>query len=566
MPLLAAWLLALAPPDTFRMGVFFAGSPAVQYPELSAPTWDTETRRGLKTRLRDGVVLLCDVVKPKGAGPFPAILERTPYGRANALPFAEYWARRGYAYVVQDCRGRGGSDGIWEPFVKEGRDGYDTVEWVARQSWCDGKVGSIVASYGGTDQWQTAVERPPSLRCIVPEFSLPDAMRGLPYEYGAFDLYGALWWTHTNAKKKADLLVAPKTLSYPRGLEKLPLADVDRAVFGRTDPIYQRWLRRTTIGDWLGFDHLDRLADSQVPALHVSCWLDREGIGTKLAWEAMRRAGRKDQWLVYGPWTHAFDTATQIEKEDDEPNAPYDLDGLILRFFDTYLKGRTVGMDEIPRAQAFITGANRWVSLDGWPSSTSALRTLYLAPGSLQNAPGLSGASVYTYDPMRDRKSLDPPSTTRVGLPPEGTYAFFQGPIVDRATAIAGPFEVRLFFKSSAKDTDLFTTLVDVAPSGEMRRIGQTGKLRAAYRDGLSSPSLLKPGRVATALLRPGDAAHEIAKGHRLGLLIESSLFPRYARNLGFGEPLATARRSMAQRNVIFSGTVTPSRVTFRTL
>lgn len=541
---------------------------AARHPELSQPTHNVERLRDLRMRTRDGVTLVADAVHPVGNGRYPAILERTPYGRETALALADYWAARGYVYVAQDCRGRGDSDGEWDPFVHEGKDGFDAIEWVARQPWCDGKVGTIGGSYAGTDQWQAAIERPPALRCIVPQVAAPDAMHNLPYEYGTFFLYGSLWWSRVVVDKRTDLSGVFRALPNPKGFGKLPVDTVDKAVLGRSTPVFQSWVRRPVEGQWPGFDFESRLDQANVPALHVSGWWDGDGIGTKLAWEAMRRAGRKDQWLVYGPWTHAFNTTTHLGDLDFGPTARYDLDGLTLRFFDTFLKGAEVGLDAVPRVQAFVTGANRWVSMDGWPSTESRFETYYLAPNRLVDRPGNAAGSAYTYDPAKDmRLGMETEAgTTKLRLPPKGTYALYTSPPMPKPTAIAGPFEVRLFFKSSARDTDLFATLLDVAPDGSARMIGQPGKLRASYRDSLAHPSLLKPGRTVAGTLRPWDAAHQIPTGHRLGLLIDSSMFPLYARNLGTGEPLATGRRMVKQRNVILSGIVTPSRMTFRKL
>ena len=539
---------------------------ATTFPELSAPNFSTEGLKGLKMRTRDGVTLVADLLKPVGRGPFPAILERTPYGRENALALADFWAKRGYVYVAQDCRGRGDSGGAWDPFVNEGKDGYDAVEWVAKQPWCDGKVGMIGGSYDGVDQWQAAVERPPSLRCIVPQVSPADAMRNLPYEYGTFLLAGSLVWTHLVEAKRLDPVALAKKPLKPLAFDTLPLKDIDKAAYGRANPIFQSWLRRPTSKEWKGYDHLDRLPESNVPALHVSGWFDGDGIGTKLNWDVMRRADRKDQWLVYGPWVHNFNTSTRFGDSDYGTGARFDLDSLTLRFFDTYLKSKDVKMADEPRVRAFVTGANRWVSLDGWPASNSTMETMYLAPEALVPSPGTMGKAAYVYDPAKDRADFVKLSGNRVALPIKGTYALFKGAPVVKPTAVAGPFEVRLFFKSSAVDTDLFATLVDLSPDGTMRMIGQPGKMRASYRDSLSTPSLLKPGQNYTALLRPWDGAHELAKGHRLGLLVDSSLFPLFARNLGTGEPIATGKRSVPQRNVILTGTVTPSRITYRRL
>ena len=542
---------------------------ATKHSELSQPTFTTERLRRLRMRTRDGVTLVADVVRPVGEGRYPAILERTPYGRETPLELASYWAARGYVYVAQDCRGRGDSDGAWDPFVHEGRDGYDAVEWVAKQPWCDGKVGMIGGSYAGTLQWQAAIERPEALRCIVPQVSAPDAMHNLPYEYGTFFLYGSVWWSRIVAGKATDLMDAARPLPNPKGFAHLPVGMVDRAVLGRSTPVFQSWIRRPLSGDWSGFDFEPRIAQAKVPALHISGWWDGDGIGTKLAWEAMRRAGRTDQWLVDGPWTHAFNTTTRLGDEDYGPNARYDLDGLTLRFFDTFLKGRSVGMDAVPRVQAFVTGANRWMPMDGWPASNSTLETLFLTPTGLAPKPGEAGAAVYTYDPAKDTSVAalqKGEASSRIDLPPKGTYVVFRGEPLAKPTALGGPFEVRLFFKSGAVDTDLFAFLLDIAPDGTMRAIGQPGKIRASYRESLAHPKPLRPGQVATALLHPWDSARELPTGHRIGLLVSSSMFPIYARNLGTGESLVTGKRMVKQRNAILTGALTPSRITFRKL
>src|SRR5262249_40501250 len=150
--------------------------PLAKYPELSQPTFGTKTETGVAMKTRNGVTLVCDVVRPNDALKHPAILVRTPYGRSSETLSGAFWASRGYVYVTQDCRGREDSGGNWDPFVNEGPDGADTIGWIAKQSWSDGKVGMIGGSYAGYVQWAAAVEEPPALRCIVPQVSPPDAM------------------------------------------------------------------------------------------------------------------------------------------------------------------------------------------------------------------------------------------------------------------------------------------------------------------------------------------------------------------------------------------------------
>src|SRR6185312_4287724 len=130
--------------------------------------------------------LIADVYRPDAPGKFPAILERTPYGREGGAVDGAFYAKRGYVVVSQDCRGRGDSTGEWDPMVHERKDGYDAVQGTAKLPWCDGNVGMIGGSYGGLVQWTAAVEQPPALKCIVPQVSPPDAFLNLPYENGCF--------------------------------------------------------------------------------------------------------------------------------------------------------------------------------------------------------------------------------------------------------------------------------------------------------------------------------------------------------------------------------------------
>ncbi|MBO0720817.1 MAG: CocE/NonD family hydrolase, partial [Blastocatellia bacterium] len=155
------------------------------HPELSQPTLKTKVEKGVRIKMRDGVELVADIVRPAGDGKYPAILERTPYGREQFSKLAgEWWARRGYVHIVEDARGRNESDGEWTPFIHERKDGYDTIDWIARQSWSDGKVGMIGASYGGWVQWAAAVEAHPALKCIVPQVSPPDPFFNIPIDHG----------------------------------------------------------------------------------------------------------------------------------------------------------------------------------------------------------------------------------------------------------------------------------------------------------------------------------------------------------------------------------------------
>src|SRR5262245_46235757 len=169
--------------------------PAIRYPELSPRAMTSTVARGVAIKMRDGTELVADVFRPSGDQRHPAILRRTPYGRGH-FPMAEglSWASRGYAVIVQDVRGRNDSQGDWKPWAHERKDGYDTIDWIAKQPWSNGKVGMIGGSYGGMVQWAAAVEAHPALKCIVPEVSPPDPFFDVPYDHGVPALLAGVYW------------------------------------------------------------------------------------------------------------------------------------------------------------------------------------------------------------------------------------------------------------------------------------------------------------------------------------------------------------------------------------
>lgn len=561
-----------------------AKDPLAAYPELSQPDYKPITERGVKMRARDGVTLVQDVIRPDAPGKFPVILERTPYGRQAAEVEGPFYARRGYIFVTQDCRGRGDSNGEWDPFVHERKDGYDAVQWAARQPWSDGNVGMIGGSYGGVVQWEAAVERPPALKCIIPQVSPPDAFYNLPYDNGVFFLYGSLWWAKIVSSRTIDLSSFMSKLPNPEKFATLPLSKLDKAVLGGQVPFYSKWLARTGANDWAGFNYEDDLKKVTIPALHISGWWDGDEIGTMLNWAKMRALGRTNQWLVYGPWTHLFNTASKIGDTDFGPDAVIDLDSINLRWFDTWLKHKNVGMDKIPHVRAFVTGTNKWVESRDWPLSGSKTATLYLggtgtiegsgSTGTLDwKAPKGQAPSKYQFDPHNatiDKRILDPDpnkATMNVKFPKKapGVTMFKSAPLKETMT-IAGPITLDLRFSTSAQSTDFFAQLLDVDAQEGYKIVGQPGKFRCSYLGGFDKPRALKPGKIYQCKFQIWDTAHAFPKGHRVCLLLTSVMFPVYSRNLGTIEPIATGTKMVVQNQKIYHDTKNPSSVTFQVL
>ncbi len=547
--------------------------PLKKYPELSQPTFKVKKESGVKVKMRDGVELVCDVIRPDDLQKHPAILVRTPYGRSTETVNGDFYASRGYALVAEDCRGREASGGEWDPFVHEGPDGYDTIGWLAEQPWCDGKVGMIGGSYAGYVQWAAAVLRPPALKCIVPQVSPPDAMRNIPYDFGIFALYPDLWWAKIVATRTADFSDMKGNLPKPRGLATLPLSKVDDAALGQNLEFFDKWLSRTTISDWKGFDFTYSIQNSNVPALHISGTWDGDEIGTHLNWQALHN--RPDQWMIFGPWVHAFNTTHSIGDVEYGNDAIIEIDSMYLRWFDTWLKGKDVGLNKVPRVRLFVNSANKWISLPDWPAPWTPARKLYLTRTALQDSPGKDESATYTYDPATDTallKLMDKAgggegSTKVTGTTMrKGESLLVRTAPFKKATGIATPADLDLRFKTSAKDTDFFFYLLDEAPNGELRLVGQPGKIRGSYIGGMDKVRPLFPNREYRAAITHWDFAHEFAVGHRLALLLTSSRFPLYARNLGTGEPIKSATRMVVQKNTILMGAAHPSSLTVHVL
>lgn len=546
--------------------------PISKFPELSQATFKTKVERGVKVKMRDGVELVCDVVRPVEDGKYPTILERTPYGRGSGTAEGQFYATRGYVFVSQDCRGREDSGGDWDPFVNEGPDGYDTIQWIADQTWSNGNVGMIGGSYSGYVQWAAAVLNPPALKCIVPQVSPPDAMRNIPYDHGVFFLYGDLWWAKIVAGKKTDF-TSMKSLPHPEKLNTLPLSRLDDAVLGEDLQFFNKWLDRPTLADWKGMDYTFHIENSHVPALHISGIWDGDEIGTHINWNTLRDLGRKNQWIVFGPWVHAFNTNKSFQDVQYGDQAIIDLDSVTLRWFDTWLKDKTVGQDKAPKVRLFVTGANRWIELPDWPAPSTPKHTLYLSNRGLTEKSGKAESKTYTYDPAKDSevpKSVlgqsDTEGSTKVDPASLAKMQIFKTEPFTKDTAISAPFNLSLHFKSSAVDTDFFVMVLDIAPNGEARYLGQPGKVRASYLGGMDKRTPLVPGKEYVADIVPWDFAHEFKKGHRLAIAINSTMFPSYARNLGTAEPIKDATKMVAQKNTILMGGASPSSFSYHIL
>ena len=550
-----------------------------------------DVERNVAVPVRDGTVLRADLYLPRGAGPFPALVQRTPYNKAH-LPVVYNLdplraAGAGYAVLNQDTRGRFASDGEFRPFRDEAADGYDTVEWAAAQPWCSGRVGMLGASYAGANQLHAAAAGPPHLAAIAPWITAADYHEGWTYQGGAFSLGFNLNWTLTRLAPDAlrrrgasgasrDALLAA-TDDLDDVYRRLPLTDVPELLGAA--PYYAEWLAHPEDGPYW---EAIRIAGSYerigVPAFHLGAWYDIFLGGT------LRNFGALGGRLVVGPWVHSVDLSNLSGEVDFGQRASryvFDLDGELLRWFGRWLKPEPDERVD-PPVRLFVMGENAWRSEREWPLARARPTAYYLhsrgdarsrhGDGGLSpEAPGDEPADVYLADPYRPVPTRGGQNCCYPAALPAGAYdqsaiearpdvlVYTTDPL-ERDLEVTGPVEVVLYAASSAPDADVTAKLVDVAPSGYARNLTD-GILRGRYREGTADGRLLTPGRTYELRVDAGATSNLFRRGHRIRLEVAASNFPRFDRNPQTGEPAAVARVLAPALQTVYHDRARPSRV-----
>jgi putative CocE/NonD family hydrolase len=574
---------------------------------LSRPEFEVAVEKNAMVRMRDGKKLATDVYKPAAGGAFPAILIRTPYGKDTSELKARFYARRGYVFAVQDCRGRFASEGSWNPFFNEPKDGYDTIEWLAAQPWSNGKVGMIGASYLGWVQWWAAKEAPPHLATIIPNVSPPDPYFNIPYEYGSFFLLGAIWWADV-LEQEATADLSGKAMSsvsgknYAKLLRHLPVIDIDKKVLGKKNRYWREWIKHPDNDSyWRRASFLEDLGSFKSPVYHQSGWFDGDGIGSKLNYLAMARFGRATQKLVLGPWGHT-DAAARWGPGDRDfgPNAIVDLEGSYLRWLDRWLKGIENGIDKEPLVALFVMNTNRWLTGPSYPLPETKFTKLYLSSGGAANtskgdgrlgfdAPAADSPSdSYVYDPadptpdphfyttpedLAGDERKDSTKTVSVEKEREKLFAYhgkvdeersdilvYETAPMGDSLVVAGPVSAVIYASSSAKDTDFFVRLSEIDGKGLVFPLVH-GTIRARYRESFSKPRLLVPGEICEYRLDLWQTGITIPTGRKLRVEVASAAFPTFSRNLNTGKHNETETKFVKATQKIYHDARYPSHV-----
>jgi putative CocE/NonD family hydrolase len=599
--------------------------------------FDCVIARDLRVPMRDGVRLATDLYQPSRdgealPGPWPGLLVRTPYGKEERpAASATFFARHGYLVAVQDCRGRYGSEGRFVPFVDEPEDGYDAVQWLAAHPRCDGQVGMYGGSHLAWVQFHAATQAPPALKTIVPHYGATNAFHHSMREGGALHLWWLGWlrWlagqgSHTareaphlgRVMESEPLLPWLTSLPWRRGQSPLRLVpEYEDALF--------RMIEEDAYGEFWrqpGLAMDERFADfPEIPILWIGGWYDYYPHAISDSFARFVGLGRRDQYLLMGPWDHSGFGPASGDVWFGEA-AAVDLQQVQLAWFDHWLKGEgalpfrgpvrvfTMGDGEGATGRRHESGrlihGGTWRECAGWPPPEAEARRYYLQPdGALAPEPptATAAATVYTYDPndpvpsvgwcyvsdvasgyavLPGPRDLVQPAPLlgrgQVGAPlaaRRDVLVFTSAPLAAEL-CVVGPVEARLWIASDAPDTDFTARLSDLYPPSADTPTGYAlpvseGILRARYRTSMSDPRPLVPGEATEIRITLSPTANCFRAGHRLRLDISSSNFPRFEPNRNTwspGTPPGADRRARAAENRVYHDAARPSSLLLRVL
>lgn len=551
--------------------------------------------RDIPMTMRDGIVLRADIYRPDDSEKHPAIVVRTPYSKVmggdSDFLSAVHAAFAGYAFVMQDTRGRFASEGEFMPGAPEGLDGYDTIEAVAAESWCDGNVGTFGGSYLGRNQWQAAIEDPPHLKAIAPQITtagpLSDSRLG-----GPIDLEQSISWFTAMAidmlerqrQQGKDVTRAREMLDRARFnlsevYEYLPLKEVPHFQF---EGLSQAFGARMT-------DAIPPNVKSEedlhwpyhrvnVPCFHAAGWYDlfsgslfknflgmRENGGTELA--------REGQYVLCGPWAHGGNLLAYVGGLHFGPAgasmATFTMERHI-NFFDRYLRG--IEGRKMAPVRYFVMGLNRWRNADAWPLPQTEWQRFFLHSKGRSNTaagngllsrdtPGAEPADVYIYDPrfpvptvggrILPTGSLIPGPFDQSRIEKRNDVLCYTTPELREEIEVTGPLLLHLFASTSAQDTDFTAKLIDVYPDGSAYNVAE-GCIRARFRKSVLRPEPVNPGEVCEYTIDLAVTSIVFGRGHRIRIDVSSSNFPRHDRNMNTGNPFGEDAEGVPAMQTIY--------------
>jgi len=559
---LIGWLLAIA---GIALWIKLQLAPANLAKQLGIgkPEYAVRVERGVKVLMSDGVALVSDVYHPLRIIQAPTILVRIPLFKAMkpklfATVIGRMWAEHGYTVVIQGIRGHYGSGGVYYPLRSERDDGIKTLEWIAKQSWFNGRLGMWGGSYFGYTQWVLADQTNPGPSVLMIQLCSTDFHK-MFYPGGAFSLESALYWATWSASGKPEAL-SSEVLD--RGYKDFPLIESDDRV-GKDINYFNDWVTHSEKDNyWKEIDGEGRTESLQAPVMLMAGWYD-PFLPTQLddfisikqhATPKVASASR----LVIGPWSHArnviFPGGLTTRNYRLETIAPS------VTWFNRHLKDSPAADGEAA-VKIFVMGKNEWRDEQEWPLARTKYTPYYLSSAGQANGSTGNGELVLTPPTSKksfDRYSYDPKNPVpsvggammgpRAGIVLQDTVEKRQDVLVYTTLAltedieITGPVVATLFVSTTAPSTDFTAKLVDVHPNGDAYNVTE-GILRKNYQ-GMSQSEEIKIELWPTSMV--------FLKGHRIRLEVSSSNYPRFDRNPNIGRMISTETKTMVAEQTIY--------------
>ena len=582
-------------------------------------------RSNVMVLMRDGVRLATDIYLPAlngqvVAGKFPAILERTPYDKATLrnVVNGNYFASRGYVCAVQDVRGRFVSEGEWYAFAKEAPDGFDTVEWLAAQSWSDGQVGTMGSSYSGSDQSALATLNPPHLNTMIVGVGASNYYHCSMRQNGAMELRFMIYafrMATTSKEALADDTIKAALMkdfeNVGQWLTRTPLKAGASSL--RLVPSYEQWvLDILTHGEYDDYwrqrgyaisEYYEEHAD--VPTLYLGGWYDSYARATCANFTALSKMKKSRQVLLMGPWTHGGWEVAAAGDLFMGTHSAINYNDLRRAWFDHFLKGLPNQVARWEPVKIFVMGSGdgkpyylgglnhggAWRDEQDYPLPGTQFTPYYFhADGALTiEKPQQAEPSRYTFDPRDPVPTIGGGISAAMPIMDAGGYdqrgrldfygchdtlplnarsdvLTFQTEPLQADMEVTGPIQVKLYAASSALDTDFTAKLIDVYPPSGNYPDGYAANLtdsilRARYRNSWEKPELLEPGKIYALTFELYPTSNIFKAGHRIRIDISSSNFPRFDVNPNTGGALGMERRFELAHQAIYHTPDYPSQV-----
>lgn len=550
---------------------------------------DVDLMWGVRIPLRDGVHVNATVWKPADMKqPLPVIFTLTPYISDSYHARAYYFAQHGYVYATVDVRGRGNSEGKFEPFANEGRDGADIVEWFAKQPWCNGKVTMWGGSYAGFDQWSTLKEFPPHLATIVPA-AAAHAGIDFPFTCGIFYPYDMTWLSYTSGVTPNDNLYAESSFWNQKFrklyMEHLPFRQLDQVV-GNTTTHFQTWLSHPAFDSyWEAMaPSPEQYAKMNLPILTITGSYDADQLGAmqyyRMHMKYGSEQGKSKHYLIVGPWDHAGTRTPKAEFGGWKfANASVmDMNKFHTEWYDWTMKGGAKPEFLKDRVAYYVMGAEQWKYAPSLDAVTASTRVLYLDGNSAGDVfhsgtlgiakPGKSATDSYVYDPLDTRPAEIEKTEVesfitdqRYPLNLFGNGVIYHSEPMAEDTEVSGFVKLSVWIGMDVPDTDFQATVYEILPDGASILLSQ-GWLRARYRDSLKQEKLVKPGEVTRYdFTNFTFFSRRIGKGSRIRLFLSSPNSIYIQKNYNSGGVVAdeTAKDARTAHITIYHDAEHPS-------